>query len=215
MLGLVGVAILCGLGIWQLERLGQKTALLAAIEGRITAEPVPLPASPSPDADQYLPVTVEGAIGGQEAPVLTSVQGQGAGYRVVTAMTSADRRVLVDLGFVPEADKDLPRMAERARVTGNLLWPQESDAWTPAPDQGRNIWFARDIAAMADALGTEPILVVARTIDGADLGTTPLPVDTAGIPNDHLQYAITWFSLAAVWAVMSLLLIRRARKATS
>ena len=55
---------------------------------------------------------------------------------------------------------------------------------------------------------TEALLVVARGIE-PDLGTTPLPVDSSTIPNDHWQYAVTWFSLAAVWAVMSALLVRR------
>lgn len=212
LLGVVGVAILIGLGLWQLDRMGQKEALLASIEARIGAEPVDLPASPDPAEDQYLPVRVTGALGGEELDVLTSMQGAGPGYRVVSALTAGDRRVLVDLGYVPEAEKDAPRMAERVTVTGNLVWPQEADGWTPTPDAARGIWFARDVGAMAEALGTEPVLVVARGIEGADLGTTPIPVDTAGVRNDHYEYALTWFGLAAVWAVMSLLLILRTRR---
>ena len=46
-----------------------------------------------------------------------------------------------------------------------------------------------------------------------ELADTPLPVDTAAIPNDHLQYAITWFSLAAIWIAMSIAFILRARRA--
>lgn len=209
LMGVLGVAVLAGLGLWQVGRLEQKEALLARIESRIAAEPVGLPASPGPAADQYLPVTVTGALGGEELHVLTSLKGEGPGYRVVSAVTAGDRRVLVDLGFVPEEAKDAARMAERVTVRGNLLWPQESDAWTPAPDAERGIWFARDTGRMAEALGTEPVLVVAREIEGARLGTVPVPVDTAGVPNDHRGYAITWFGLAAVWAVMSLVLVRR------
>ena len=213
LLGVVGVAILCGLGAWQVQRLGQKSAQIAAIEARIGAAPVELPATPEVDSDQYLPVRVTGALEGEEAPVLTSIQGDGPGYRVVSAMVTGDRRILVDLGFVPEAAKPMSRTAGRVTVTGNLLWPQETDSWTPAPDQERNIWFARDLSAMSERLGTEPLLVVARSIEGADLGTIPLPVDTAGIPNDHLNYAITWFGLALVWAFMSVALVTRVGRA--
>jgi surfeit locus 1 family protein len=209
LLGVVGVAILCSLGVWQVGRLGQKQAQIAAIESRIGAEPVELPVAPEAGADQYLPVRVTGALPGEEAPVLTSLQNEGPGYRVVAAMDAGGRRILVELGFVPETGKTTSRTAERVTITGNLLWPQETDSWTPAPDQGQNIWFARDIAAMARQLGTEPVLVVARSIEGADLGTIPMPVDTAGIPNDHLNYAITWFGLALVWAVMSVALAMR------
>jgi surfeit locus 1 family protein len=132
---------------------------------------------------------------------------------VISALTTGDRRVMVDLGFVPEADKDLPRMAESVTVAGNLHWPVETDGWTPEPDLERGIWFARDVGAMAEALGTEAMLVVARDVSGADLGVTPLPIDSAGIANDHREYAITWFSLAVVWAVMSGVLVWRAARA--
>jgi surfeit locus 1 family protein len=214
-LGVVGVAVLVGLGVWQLGRMAQKEALLARIESRIAAQPAGLPAAPNPDTDQYLAVMVTGALGGQEADVLTSLQGEGPGYRVVSALTAGGRRVLVDLGFVPESAKDLPRMAERVTVTGNLMWPQEVDSWTPAPDAARDIWFARDVPAMAEALGTEPVLIVARNVDGANLGTIPVPVDTAGVPNDHYEYAITWFGLAVVWAVMSAYLVYRTQRGTA
>lgn len=212
LMGVAGVVVLLGLGIWQLDRMEEKGALIARIEERAFAEPVALPASPDPDADQFLPVAVEGALGGEELHVLTSMRGPGPGFRVVSALTAGDRRVLVDLGYVPEEAKDAPRVAERVRVTGNLAWPQEADSWTPGPDESQGIWFARDVEAMAERLGTEPVLVVAREVRGADLGTTPLPVDPSRLPNDHREYAITWFGLAAVWAVMSLVLIGRVRR---
>jgi surfeit locus 1 family protein len=121
---------------------------------------------------------------------------------------------MVDLGFVPEAAKDADRMAAAVTVTGNLHWPDETDGWTPAPDATRGIWFARDVPAMAAALDSEQVLIVAREVTGADLGVTPWPIDTAAIPNDHRQYAITWFSLAAVWATMAGLLAWRAIRPT-
>jgi surfeit locus 1 family protein len=62
---------------------------------------------------------------------------------------------------------------------------------------------------MAQQLGTEPVLIVARSITPADASVVPWPVDAATIPNDHLQYAVTWFGLALVWAGMTLLFIRR------
>lgn len=212
LLGLAGVAILVGLGFWQLDRMGQKEALIARIEAQIAGTPGPIPGSPDPAADQFRPVTVEGALGGEEAHVLTSVKGEGPGYRVISALTAGDRRVLVDLGFVLEAAKDEPRMAERVTVHGNLMWPEEADSWTPAPDAARGIRFARDVGAIAEDLGTEPVLVVARDIEGAELGTAPIPVDSSGVPNDHWEYALTWFGLAAVWAAMSLVLVARVRR---
>nr|WP_243730677.1 SURF1 family protein [Rubellimicrobium sp. CFH 75288] len=203
LLGLVGVAILASLGVWQLRRLEAKEALIAAIEARIAAAPVAIPPAPDPLADRFLPVAVEGALPGQEAPVLTTLGGRGPGYRIVAVLESAEgRRVLVDLGFVPEADRDRTRRAERVRVVGNLAWPDETDRFTPRPDPEANTWFARDVTAMAAALGTEPVLVVARSVE-PPLGPVPVPLDASGVRNDHLGYAVTWFGLAAVWAVMS------------
>ncbi|MCC5974604.1 MAG: SURF1 family protein [Rubellimicrobium sp.] len=202
-LGLVGVAILLALGIWQVQRLGWKEGILAEIEARIAEAPVALPGAPDPVADRYLPVIVSGALGGQEAPVLVSLKDAGPGFRIISALTSGDRRVMVDLGFVPEAGKDASRMAPEVTITGNLHWPDEVDRWTPAPDAARGIWFARDVAVLAEALGTEPVLIVAREIAGADLGVRTLPVSTDGIPNNHLNYAITWFLLALAWAGMA------------
>ena len=98
-------------------------------------------------------------------------------------------------------------------VTGNLQWPRETDSYTPAPDIRGNTWFARDVPAMAAELGTQPILIVARS--QTDPAVTPMPVDTVGIPNDHLNYAITWFSLALIWAAMTAYFLWRTRAKTT
>jgi len=213
--GLGGVAVLLSLGVWQVQRLAWKEAVLADIDARIAAVPAGLPVAPDPVADRYLPVALEGRILGDEIDVLASRKGVGPGFRVISPFETADgRRVLVDLGFVREADKQDPRPARAARLIGNLHWPDEVDGYTPAPDLGRNIWFARDVAAMAAALDTEPVLVVVRETSEADPHVTPLPVNTAHIPNDHLSYAITWFSLAALWLGMTLYLLWRIRHRT-
>jgi surfeit locus 1 family protein len=90
-----------------------------------------------------------------------------------------------------------------------LLWPDDQNDNTPDPDLEANIWFARNIPAMSAALGTAPLMVVATATTPADPRITPLPVNTANIKNDHFEYAVTWFLLALVWAIMSLFLITR------
>ena len=213
LLGVVGFAILIALGSWQIQRLRWKEARLAEIDAMIGADPVPLPATFDRDTDRYLPVTVTGALGGEELHVLTSIKDVGPGYRAISVLTTGDRRIMVDLGFVPATAKTDSRIAPRLTVTGNLHWPDEVDRWTPAPDLAAAIWFARDVPAMAAALNAEAVLVVAATLSGADFAVTPLPIDSGSIPNDHLTYAITWFSLALIWAVMSGVLIVRVARA--
>ena len=210
--GLGGAAILIALGIWQVQRLAWKEAILADIEARTVAEPVSLPAAPEPERDAYLPVAATGRFGEEELHVLVSARDFGAAYRVIAPFTLADgRSILVDRGVIPTEAKDDARPIGEATVVGNLQWPQETDSFTPAPDVAGNIWFARDVAAMAAALGTDPVLLVTRDAPDMAGAPRPLPVDTAMIPNDHLQYAVTWFSLAAIWLAMSLFFLRRPR----
>lgn len=213
LVGLGGAAILVALGIWQVQRLAWKEGILADINARIEAAPVEVPGAPDPDADRYLPVRLQGYLKGETLRVLVSQKDVGAGYRLITAAEAGDRRVLIDRGFVPtEAPApDLPDT--QVTVTGNLQWPQETDSFTPAPDLANNIWFARDVVAMAEALGTAPILIVARDVAPPEPKVAPFPVDTSRIPNDHLQYAVTWFSLAVVWLAMTVFFLRRRPRA--
>ena len=211
--GLIGAAILIGLGIWQIQRLAWKEGVLAQISARLNDAPVALPRVPDPVADKYLPVRVQGRFTGPEIDVLTSAADAGVGYRVIAAFATDDgRTIMVDRGFLAEEHRADPRRTVAATLTGTLHWPAETDRFTPAPDAARAIWFARDVPAMAGALHAEPVLVVARDATGD--GIVPLPVDTSGIPNNHLQYAITWFSLAVVWLGMTVLLLWRIRRRT-
>lgn len=204
--GLIGFAILIGLGIWQVQRLQWKEGVIAAIDARIADVPETLPDAPT-EADRYMPVRVAGRFTGERLLVLVSHKDMGPGFRVISAYETDGRRIMVDRGFIYEAWKNDPLATTDAEVNGNLHWPEEVDGYTPAPDG--DLWFARDVPAMAKALGADPVLVVARTPTGD--GVIPMPVDTAAIPNDHLGYAVTWFSLAAVWVGMTLLWLWRIR----
>jgi surfeit locus 1 family protein len=213
LLGLGGVAILLTLGIWQMQRLAWKEAILAEITARIAADPVALPVTPDPERDRYLPVMLEGRIDPTFVRVLVSQKGIGAGYRIIAALeTGAGRRVLVDRGVIPVGDAMPATPADNLRVIGNLHWPDERDGFTPENDLAGNMWFARDVAALAAHLGAEPVLVIAREITPPDAAITPLPVGIGNIPNDHLSYAITWFSLAIVWLGMTVFLLWRIRR---
>ena len=210
--GLGGFAVLMALGLWQVDRLAWKEAILAEIDARIAAAPVAVPADPDPEADRYLPVTATGAFTGETLRVLVSVKDRGAGYRLISAFETGDgRSIMTDEGFVGLDENAAPGPATGVTVTGNLHWPDETDRWTPAPDLGQNLFYARDVAAMAQALGTDPILVVARTVSGTDARATPMPVTSTGIPNNHLGYAVQWFGLAAVWLGMTAFLLWRIR----
>lgn len=203
--GVGGVLILCSLGFWQLTRLGEKQAVLSQIDERRSVEPMPLPPNPVESLDEYKPVRVSGAPTGEELHVLASGTGAGTGYRVISAfVTDEGRRIMLDQGLLALEDKALAPYTAPMDVQGTLLWPNEVTSSTPAPDRAENIWFARDVGPMAEALNTDPILLVLEFSSDYDLRLTTLPVDGVNIPNDHLEYAITWFLLAVVWFSMGL-----------
>ncbi|MDP3263823.1 MAG: SURF1 family protein [Tabrizicola sp.] len=208
-LGLAGAGVLVSLGVWQLHRLEWKEAIIARAEARMAEAPITLPAMLDPVADRYRAVTATGRFTGEEAHVLTSTREMGPGFLVIAAFETGGRRILIDRGFVPETEKTTPRPPSEATVVGNLNWPDDVNSSTPPYDADRQIWYGRDLGGIASLLGTEPVLVIAREHTGDSI--IPQPVTTAGFRNDHFNYAVTWFSLAAVWLGMTLYLLWRIR----
>ena len=195
--GLAGVAVLVSLGLWQLRRLDEKQALLAAIEARVDEPAAALPVAPRYPADLYASVVVEGTVDGPARTLFDTWRGFGAGVRVIVPLSSGPTVVPVDLGVrawepgtdPAEAAAAAPQPGAALRVLGNLDWPSD---------------------ARAD--GAVPI-VVAREVSPAT-GITPVPVSTEGIPNNHLGYAIQWFGLALVWAGMTAFFLWRITRRT-
>ena len=211
-IGFAGTACLLYLGKWQIDRLYWKLDVLKKIDQKIAAAPVLLPAEPSESVHKYLSVEISGQFLQESIRVLASKKRYGAGYRIIHVFRTNGRRLLVDLGFVGlDTDYDIDLISNISLV-GNLHWPDEVDNFTPEPDLENNIWFARDVERVASALQTEPILIILKDSTLKDKNIKPMPIDTTHIPNDHLQYAITWFSLAIIWALMSCLFIWTTRQ---
>jgi surfeit locus 1 family protein len=210
LMGILGVTILMSLGVWQLRRMEEKRVYLNEMEARIANAPIPLPALPEEGRDKFQAVFAEGRFTGEFLEVLAGQKGASPGVMLIEAFALADgRRIMVQRGFVEEEARGVPRALREAKVEGNLHWPDDANSFTPPPDEKTGLWFARDVPAMAEKLGTEPTLIVARQPTGD--GIAPMPVDTSGIPNNHWGYAIQWFLLAATWAGMTVFLLWRIR----
>lgn len=213
-IGILGCGILINLGFWQLQRLDEKEGALAQIQSGIDAAAVPLPDQIDPSM-KYLPVTVSGTTTGDEIDILSGTKERGGGYQVVSRFITDDgRAILIDRGFIPQELRHVKRPPTRLQIEGNLHWPDEKGSATPEPNLDENIWFARDVPAMAKALNTEPVLVVASFVRGDVQDVEPIPVAVEGIPNNHLSYAVQWFMIAAAWAGMTVALIWRIRQRT-
>lgn len=213
--GLVGAGILVWLGTWQIQRMVWKNAIIARIEAQVYAPPRPIEAVLGANPVQFSPVTAKGRFTGPQLDVLSSIKLIGPIYRVIQAfVTQAGDRIMVDRGYILQDHKNAPNASDATEIVGNFRTPQEVDGFTPAPDLNKNIWFARDVPKMAKVLDTLPVLVILRETPERNPVVTPMPVDTAGIPNDHRNYAITWFSLAIVWLGMTGFLLWRMRRTT-
>ena len=227
---LIGVAVLVGLGTWQLERKAWKEALIAALTERLAQPPAPLPPHAAwdrltPAQDEFRRVVFTAAfLHDREARVYSAGSTlrpdvKGAGYWVFTPARLPDGRlVMVDRGFVPEDRQHSNtrpdgQLAGEVRIVGALRWPEEDGWFTPDPDPARNLWFRRDPAGMAQANSLGPIapFYVAQEAP-VPPGGLPKPGPLAAdLRNAHLQYALTWYGLAAVLIVvfMSWVISRR------
>tara|TARA_B100001057_G_scaffold350307_1_gene351786 strand:+ start:267 stop:935 length:669 start_codon:yes stop_codon:yes gene_type:complete len=203
LIGISGFLTLLFLGDWQLKRLEWKLDKIYNIEQKLTSLPVNLPESPQKDKHQYLSVKITGEILTDELHVLTSTKQNGPGFKIISPLLlSNGKKVLIDQGFIVEKEKDNIRKKGFGTIKGNLLWPNEVEYFTPNPNFEENIWFARDLEMMSEKLGTSKILVIASDF-GFNKNVIPTPINT-NLRNNHLQYAITWFSLSLVWIGMTL-----------
>jgi surfeit locus 1 family protein len=208
-LGVAGCGVLISLGLWQVERLAWKEDVLVGINARLAAAPAPLTTEVSESTNEYTRVTVSGIPTGEELHVLVSGTDAGTGYRVISKMQTPLGAVLVDQGLLAIENKTAAPLIVPMEITGTLIWPDDQNSSTPDPDIAANIWFARNVDTMSEALDTLPLMIVSSTSTPADPRLTALPVNTASIKNDHFEYAVTWFLLALVWAIMSFYLILR------
>lgn len=219
---LIGLAILIGLGVWQLQRLKWKEGLLAHVAALQTAPARPLGEVLTggggldyvrvrfdcPDLERRPILRLNGLRDGVE------------GYRLITACpvtAGAYRSVLVDRGFVSgegaAAAMQPGRAALPGPVTGILRLGDRPTFVTPVNRVAENLWYSRDVPAMAAKLGVSapaPVFLMIETPAPVSGSPTPAPIP-AKIPNRHFEYALTWFGLAAslVGVYLAMLLRRR------
>ena len=214
-----GVAILCGLGLWQLDRKVWKENLIATLNTRLERAPESLPPRESwprlvPEGTEYTRVTFPAEfLPGQEALVYTAGSPlrsdvKGPGYWVFApAQLAGGSIVLVNRGFVPLDRKDpVTRPGGTTQGTveiiGVMRWPETRGLFTPADDVAGNVWYLRDPKAMAEAKKwAAPAPFYIDQESPVPIGGLPLPGKLSiALPDNHLQYAITWFGLALALA---------------
>lgn len=215
----IALLILLSLGAWQVQRLHWKTALVERIAATRAAPPRPITAVPLTPAYRFTRVTLDcPGLATARFVELYGLQEGDAGARLVSLCTYAEGRppILVDRGFVVDTVSDRPAVTpstDVVRLTGVLREGVPPGAFTPVAREGR--FYSADLPAMARALGSDrhpDVMVTAETSSNPEwkaLVPSPLPET---ITNRHLEYALTWFGLAAALVGVYIALVRRKLK---
>ena len=221
------LAVSVGLGVWQLQRRVEKHALIAILNERLAVAPTVLPAPSqwnalTPAKDEFRRVSFtatyaplpDAMVYSAGSAVRADVSGPGT-WAFLPARLADGESVAVNAGFVQntmqdrgQQDRAVGRLVtgQPVKLTGYIRFPEHAGTLTPPENLDKRLWFVRDHLSMAHALGW----------DRGGKGVAPFyidleqPVPESGIPkpgalavhlkDDHLQYAITWFTLA--FAVM-------------
>ena len=206
--------VLIGLGTWQVQRLAWKTAILAQLDAAERAPAVPLGDS----SVAYTKVAATGRLRpdlaaryGAEVRDLTAGAIPGAQLLVPLERQGAPP-LLADLGWVPEHGPPPALPSGEVTITGYLRPPSHPGLFSPADDIDRRRFFTLDPAAVGAALGlptVAPFTLVALGPEPAD-SAAPIPAQALPRPpNNHLQYAITWYGLAAALLVVFVMFARK------
>jgi cytochrome oxidase assembly protein ShyY1 len=213
------IALCIGLGVWQLQRRTEKHALIAALTERLAATPSALPpladwAALSPARDEFRRVSFSATY---ESRPDAMVYSSGSAVRpdvglgtwaFLPAKLPNGSTVIVNAGFVQNTMQDRSQQDRAVRplvtgqpvtMTGYLRFPEKAGLLTASPTRAKRLWFSRDIGEMAQALGwgnVAPFYIDLETPVPASGVPEPGPLDVH-LKDDHMQYAITWFGLAA------------------
>ena len=234
------LALFIGLGVWQLQRRVEKHALIAALTERLATAPQPLPpplqwSALTPAQDEFRRVQFTAIYeSGPDAMVYSSgsavrddISGPGT-WAFLPARLPTGEVVVINAGFVQntmqdreQQDRAVARLITTAPVmlSGYIRFPEAAGVLTPAENLARRLWFTRDHLAMARALGWGA--------DGRPVAPFYIdleqPVPASGVPkpgplevhlkDDHLQYAITWFTLAGAVVIAFGVWLRAQRRA--
>ncbi len=219
----IGIIILCGLGTWQIFRLGEKQALLAEIAARTHKAPISLAEAmqhwEQGDATEFVIVKTRGVFNHAKERQKLAVYDGNPGWEVITPLTSDEGIVaLVDRGAVPDDLRDLAKRPETGGPVDVVAAIRAHNGaqgyFDPENDAERNLWYWWDVPAMLASVPipadvrVAPFILQALPQENAKSFPRAAALD-ANLRNNHLQYAITWFSFALTLLVIALLFIRK------
>ncbi|MDP2698771.1 SURF1 family protein [Thalassospira sp.] len=218
----LALLILLGLGTWQVDRLFWKEAIIAERQAQSGLPPIPVPVDGNPDpALAFHAATATGHfLHDQEMYLMARTQRGNVGFHLITPLEQADGRIiLINRGWVPQENRDPATRPEslvegEVTVSGLLRLSQEKHWAQPENDPLRNQWFFIDVVAMGEDTGADLASLYYLEADATE-NPGGLPIGgqaKVDLPNSHLEYAITWYSLALALIVVFVFFHRRPAK---
>ncbi|KAM4012889.1 surfeit locus protein 1-like [Anomaloglossus baeobatrachus] len=213
-----------GLGAWQIQRRKWKLNLIQQLEAQFTSSPISLPTDPTElQTMEFRPIKVSGHFDhskelylkprtlvkpSKQSQESSGLGPQEIGAHVITPFLCTDSgiTILVNRGFVPNKKLN-PQTRMEGQIDGNLdlvgivRLTEPRQQFAPENDVQNNVWYYRDLAAMADRTGAQPICIEAdcdSTVPGGPIGGQT----RVALRNDHLQYSVTWFSLSVFTSLL-------------
>ena len=203
----IALALLIALGSWQLYRMQWKAGLIAEFEARAHATPIDVTEIDVDDPIRYQRVKVEGTWLHQHEVQLIGRTFEGtAGYHVITPMILKDgRMILINRGWVSQSyrlpeSRPFTLASDQVAFEGIIRLPAQKGYFVPENNLEQNDWFTLSISDIARYRSLENTLISSFTVDALrNVDTQEIPIGAAvdiELPNNHLQYAITWYGLA-------------------
>lgn len=210
LVSLAVLAVLIGLGSWQLDRRVWKQQVLEARAQRINAPAIAMTDTATgadPGVLEYRPIRLQGRFAGARWLKLLSRTRDGrAGFHVIAPLAAdGGVTVLVDRGWVPVDGAITSAPTGPVGIEGYLRKFETPGRFTPDNEAGTNAWFYLDRDQMASALELKTVapFYVQQAPGAVAAGLYPAgAVPNMALRNPHLQYALTWYSLAVVLLVI-------------
>jgi surfeit locus 1 family protein len=217
---LVLAGVFAGLGVWQVQRLAWKTRLIAATDAAVHAAPVDPATLPPGDLSAlvYRRLAITGHFVPAGTTLVTGTSALGTGYWELVPLVGEDgHTVMINRGFLPQGSRIAAARARvptgRVRIEGLLRLTEPHGTLLRANRPAQDVWYARDIAAIAArrGVGVDPRLFIDSWSENPAAGAdAPVPgLTVIAFPNNHLGYALTWFTMGVMAIGGAVMLLRR------
>jgi surfeit locus 1 family protein len=216
----LGVALFVALGTWQVQRRAWKLDLIERVAQRVHAEPV---AAPAPEQwpqlravdQEYRHVRVSGIYQPAAQTLVQAVTERGAGHWLLTPLRQPDgSAVWINRGFVPtgwRVEDAAAVTGAPVTVTGLLRLSEPGGGFLRHNDPAAGRWYSRDLQALSAAHALDraaPFFIDVEAAPGASPSEPIGGLTVIAFPNNHLVYAITWYTLALMVAAAGVYVMR-------